>query len=298
MGCQFELGLMASDHNFAEQMLDVAYAELSRIESVFTEFDPASETSKVNRYAGGSSVVVSDEFFQLTQRALAIAKLTQGHFDLTTAALKKLYSFKKEGNHFPNFHTLQTALKSCGMDQLILDAANNTIRYKHNKTRINFAAIGKGYAADVVRRLWKHHGVLSGYINASGDLCAWGLNDIGKPWQVGIKNPLANKGSLFYLPIEDGAIATSGNYEQYFDYKGTRFSHTIHPKTGIPVTEMMSVSVISPSAELSDALATAVTVMGTENGLALIDALPKTFAIAVTADAQVQFSKAIQYVSA
>jgi len=156
---------------------------------------------------------------------------------------------------------------------------------------ISFAAIGKGYAADCVKKIWQKEGVKSGYINASGDLTAFGTKPDGSLWKMGITNPDNTKEILFYIPVSFASVATSGDYEQYFIYNGKRYSHNINPKTGLPLQGIKSVSVISPSAELSDALATAVSVMGRERGIDFINQLPNTHCVFITEDNQTFFSQ-------
>ena len=147
--------------------------------------------------------------------------------------------------------------------------------------RISFAAIGKGYAADRVKSLLVNKGIQSGVINASGDLTAWGRNEDGSPWKVGIADPNDPTKIVLWIPIENASVATSGDYEQYFMRDGIRYSHTIDPKTGHPVTGIKSVTIVSPSAELSDALATAVFVMGKDVGMNFIEQLPHTHAVII-----------------
>ena len=152
---------------------------------------------------------------------------------------------------------------------MLLD--NYQISFSDSLARIGFGAIGKGYAADHVKKLMEGYGLPGGVINASGDLTTWGTRANGEGWKVGVPEPGEKDNIILWLPMDNKAIATSGDYEKYFTNKGRRFSHIINPKTGLPVVGASSVSIISSSAELSDALATAVSVLGIEVGLNLIN---------------------------
>lgn len=142
---------------------------------------------------------------------------------------------------------------------------------KEKGMRLGFGGIGKGYAAEMAKALLKKEGVEGGIVNASGDLCTWGNQPNGKPWTIGIVNPDQKHLPFSYLDITDMAIATSGNYEKYVEIEGIKYSHTINPKTGLPVTGIKSVTIISPNAEIADAMATPVTIMGISAGLNMIN---------------------------
>ena len=144
---------------------------------------------------------------------------------------------------------------------------------KKKGMRIGFGGIGKGYAADRAKQILQGLGIKSGIVNAAGDLVTWGMQLNGSPWTIGIADPDQSDRPFSSLNISNMAIATSGNYEKYVMIDGKRYSHTIDPKTGFPVSGIKSVSIICPSAELADALATPVIVMGVRVGLNLINQL-------------------------
>jgi len=135
--------------------------------------------------------------------------------------------------------------------------------------------------------------VRSGVINASGDLTAWGAQPDGSPWKIGIADPRDPSLSRLWFPVENASVATSGNYEQYVEIDNIRYSHNIDPRSGLPVKGIKSVTIVSPSAELCDALATAVTVMGRQAGLHLIDQIPDTFGIMIDEKDRIFTSKKI-----
>jgi len=298
MGSSFEFGIVDADPDRARQLLELGIVETQRIEDTLTEFKPDSITSQINANAGIKELVVSKEVYDLLNRSLNISKLTNGYFDITVGPLKRLYKFKNNVFSFPPKKDIKSALQKVGYQKIQLETNKQTAFLETSDMYISFAAIGKGYAADAVRNLWKEHGAHNGYINASGDLTAFGTNEKGDLWKIGIADPDHTQNMLFYVPLDRASVATSGDYEQHFMYKGKRYSHNINPKTGMPLSGIKSVSVFSPSAELSDALATAVYTMGVEKGLSFLNQLPKTHGIIIDDQNNVYFSKKLQYEAA
>jgi FAD:protein FMN transferase len=295
MGSAFQFILNAESDEAGEQLLWGCIEEVSRIEKLITEFGEDSETAWVNRNAGVSPVQVSDEMYQLVERSVQISKLTNGAFDITTGILKKLYNFKNVEFEMPSGEKISDCLERTGYRKIKLSGGNRVF-LERKGMRIGFGAIGKGYAANKAMKLMQSKGVSGGVINASGDLCAWGTKWNGDSWKAGIADPDSPDDILCWLRLNGLSIATSGNYEQYFDLNGVRYSHNIDPKTGRPVADIKSVSVVSPHAELSDALATAITVMGIKKGLEIVSQLPKTHCVIVDDQNRVHYSENIERV--
>ena len=292
MGSSFHLIVVEKDDPTAGERLREGVEEIKRIEALITEFSDHSQTALLNKNAGVHPVPVEEEVYQLIQRCLRLSALTQGAFDISAVALRSLYNFKERQASLPDPAILSATLPLVGYRSIL--ASEGRVFLAKKGMRIGFGAIGKGYAADRLRAQWKASGVPAGVINASGDLSAWGLQPDGSPWKVGIADPRDPSRILLWLPVADAAVATSGNYEQFFEIEGVRYSHNIDPRTGIPVREIKSATIISPSAELSDALATAVTVMGVETGLHLIQQLPDTHGIIIDNKDRVFTSKNIE----
>jgi thiamine biosynthesis lipoprotein len=288
MGSAFEFVLLTDDDG--EELLDAAIAEVKRIEYLLTEFSETSQTALLNKNAGIKPVAVDREVYDIIKRSKQISAITQGAFDITSGLLKKMYNFKGQQFSLPDGIQLNNALKRVGNKNISLLDGHRVYLTQPNM-HIGFGAIGKGYAADKVKELLINKGVTSGVINASGDLTAWGNRIDGKPWKVGIANPNDRNNTIAWLPILNSSVATSGDYEQYFEIDGVRYSHSINPKTGKPVKGIKSVTIVSPSAELSDALATAVTIMGKEVGMHFIEQLPNTHCLLVTDKNEIVVSK-------
>lgn len=279
MGSDFELIVCGAEEE-SNSWLNSGITEIQRLEYLLTAFSNTSETARINLNAGISPVKVVPEVWTLIQRCIHLSGLTQGAFDITSGALKALYSFKDKTSGWPAHHALAEALHCTGYQHIDLQDAHQ-VYLKRKGMRIGFGAIGKGYAADCVKKLWTNAGVISGVVNASGDLTAWGVQPDGSPWKVGIADPDDPQHIIMWLPVDNASVATSGNYEQFFDYKGIRYSHNIDPVTGLPARFLKSVTIISPSAELSDALATAVTIMGVEVGMNFVNQLPHVHCVII-----------------
>ncbi|UPK68207.1 FAD:protein FMN transferase [Chitinophaga filiformis] len=272
MGNTFEITVVAADERWAQEKIDLAVAEISRIEKLLTTFDENSQTNQINQQAGISAVKVDREVFDLIQRANRISGITDGAFDITYGSIdKRLWNFDKSMTSLPDEATAKAMVKLINYRNVILDAENCTVLLKEKGMRIGFGGIGKGYAAEMAKALLKREGVKSGIVNASGDLTTWGLQPDNKPWTIGIAHPDNAHLPFSYMNITDLAVATSGNYEKYVIIDGRKYSHTINPKTGLPVTGIKSVTIISPNAEIADAMATPVTIMGIKAGLNMID---------------------------
>ncbi|HOX81408.1 MAG TPA: FAD:protein FMN transferase [Chryseolinea sp.] len=272
MGSSFEF-IIVEEPEAGYALIETAIEEVKRIETLLTEFSSTSQISQINQAAGMDSVSVDEEVYAIIKRCNEISNLTQGAFDITAVALRKLYNFK--GQHFvwPDEDQIKNALNSVG-HHLIDLSKSNAVFLKKSGMHIAFGAIGKGYAADCVKKILKERGVENAVINASGDLTAWGNRLDGSRWKIGIADPDKPSNILAWLPIQNSSVATSGDYEQFVERNGIRYSHTIDPKTGHPVKGIKSVTIFGPSAELCDALATAVTIMGVTVGLYFLDQLP------------------------
>lgn len=272
MGNNFEITVVGNNEIWANERISNAIHEIKRIEKLLTTFDETSQTNQINKQAGITPIKVSKEIFELIQRSIKISELTQGAFDITYGSIdKKLWNFDKTMTALPDAETAKSMIRLVNYKNILLDETNCTIMLKEKGMRIGFGGIGKGYAAEMAKALMKNEGVTSGIVNASGDLAAWGNQADGKPWTIGIAHPDNARLPFSRINITDMAVATSGNYEKFVLIDGKKYSHTINPKTGLPVTGIKSVTIISINAELADAMATPVTIMGIKAGLHLIN---------------------------
>ncbi|NPA43487.1 MAG: FAD:protein FMN transferase [Chlorobi bacterium] len=293
MGSAFEIMVTDDDSLSAQAHIDAAVNEIKRIEKLISSWDPDSETSRINRMAGIRPVKVSDELFSLIARSLAISRITDGAFDITFASMDKIWRFDGSMKTKPSPEEVARSVRLVGYENVVLDSVRKTVFLKHKGMKIGFGGIGKGYAADKAKQLLISRGVKGGIINASGDMNVWGTTPDGRPWTVAIVNPFNKKTAFATVPMRDGAVATSGDYEKYVMFDGVRYAHIINPKTGWPVTGTVSVTVFAPTAELADALATAVFVMGIEAGIDRVNQLPGIEAVIVDEEGKVHTSAGI-----
>ena len=282
MGNSFALTVVEENAEIAEEHIDAAIDEIKRIEALLTTFSENSQTNLVNQQAGISPVRVDKEVFQLVQRSIRISELTQGSFDISYGSIdKSLWNFDLSMKALPDKATAKASVRLINYKNILLDEADSSIFLKEKGMRIGFGGIGKGYAAEMAKSLLIKRGVKAGVVNAAGDLTTWGKQPDGKEWTVGIADPTIRDRSFSSICISNMAIATSGNYEKYVVIDGKKYSHTIDPKTGFPVTGIKSATIICPNAELADAMATPIMVMGVAVGLDLVNQLPNMACIIV-----------------
>ena len=281
MGSDFEITVVAITQLEADKQIAIAIGEISRIEALISSWKPTSQTSNINKNAGVAPVQVSEELFSLIQRALQISNLTDGAFDISYASMDKLWKYDGSMTQMPSKEAIKKSVAKVGYKDIVVDPQNSTVFLKNKGMKIGFGAIGKGYAADKAKKLLISNGVSGGIINASGDINSWGSKPSGSSWQVAITNPLNKNKAFAMLPIKD-AVVTSGNYEKYVIFNSRRYSHIIDPRTGYPSQGIISVTVFAPKAELADALATSVFVMGVETGIDRINQLKAVECIIIT----------------
>lgn len=295
MGNQFEITVVAHTKEWAYTMIDEGVNEIKRIEKLLTTFSEDSETNLINRFAGIEPVKVSDETFGIIERSIRISSVTQGAFDITYGSIdKRLWNFDTSMKTLPSAKQAKKMVRLINYKNIALDEGNKTVFLQEKGMRIGFGGIGKGYAAEMAKEVMKKKSVTSGIVNASGDLTAWGTQPDGKAWTVGIVHPDYKEYPFSYMNVSDMAVATSGNYEKFVMINGKKYSHTIDPRTGLPVSGIKSVTIISPNAEICDAMATPVMIMGIHTGLDLINQLKQVSCVIIDDDNKIYTSKNIK----
>ena len=244
----------------------IVYEEFKRLNSILSFYDPESELSQLNQTCN-ESFPASDELIEILQLSRKIYEESGGAFDVSCGVL---YGFWKDlirkgkVKEFPSGQTIEDLKNLCGMDNIDMDSKKNTIIIKRKGLKIDLAGIAKGYMVDKAIKKLQEAGIDSALINAGGDIYCLGKNK-DRLWKVGVKDPKHHESIMESVELIDKAIVTSGSYEQFFDYKGERYSHLIDPRTGYPVkTNIVSVSVISQSCAIADSLATSLFIMEPE----------------------------------
>jgi len=290
MGSKFEITIVAKDAETASKNIDSVIAEITRIEYLISDWKPQTQISEVNRNAGIKPVKVDQEVFDLTKRAVELSKITNGAFDISFAAMDKIWKFDGSMVEMPTEEAIKKSVERVGYQNIKLDSLNSTIFLQLKGMKIGFGALGEGYAADRCRNIMLAKGIKAGIVNGSGDMSTWGKPPKGKTWNIGITNPF-HKDSLFaVVPLKNGAAVTSGSYEKFVVFNGTRYSHIINPATGYPATGLTSVTVFGPDAELANGFSTSMMVLGKEKGLALLNQFPAFSCIMFGDDGKVYHS--------
>ncbi|GAB2974521.1 FAD:protein FMN transferase [Mucilaginibacter puniceus] len=265
MGDNFEISVVGNDPVWANQHIDTALNEISRVEKLLSTFSDDSIINQINRNAGIAPVKVSTEIFNMFSRALQISELTYGVFDITYASVEKDLYTRDSG-------LLTKDVYCINYKDIILDAAKTTVFLNKKNMRVGFGAVSKGYAADRAKYALQMAGVSSGVINAGGDLLTWGLQPDFTAWTVAVADPEQEGKPYGHINISDMAIATSVNTEKYVAINPV-VSNTIDPKSGFIVSDIASVSILGPTAEFADAMATPVMAIGINGGLYLVNQL-------------------------
>lgn len=291
MGGRFDITIVGRDSADAEMNIDTVIREITRIEHLISDWIPETQVSQVNANAGIRPVRVNDEVFALTERALYLSGLTNGAFDISFAAMDRIWKFDGSMTSMPSPEAIARSVEKVGYQDIVLDKINSTVFLKNKGMKIGFGALGEGYAADKCREMMLAKGVRAGIVNGSGDMSAWGKQPDGSDWVIGINDPL-RKGELFaVIPLKQGAVVTSGSYEKFVVFGGKRYSHIINPATGYPATGLSSVTVFGPSAETANGFSTSLMVMGKDAGLKLLKRHPKYSCVMITDGGKVFTSK-------
>lgn len=294
MGCHYEITVIAQNETDANHYIDIAAGEVTRIEKLISEWDSTTQISTVNKYAGIKPVKVDKEVFDLIVRSIKISELTDGAFDISWAGMNQIWKFDGSMKRLPSKEEVAASVKSVGYKNIVLNAKDTTVFLKLKGMRLGFGGIGKGYSADKGAALLKSMGVKGGIMNGSGDITAWGTQPDGKPWMIGITNPF-NKDKIFsWFPFDGHSIGTSGNYENFVEFNGVRYTHIIDPRTGWPVHGVASVTLFGPTAELSTALTKAIFVMGKEVGINLIKQFKTIEYVVVDEQGKIEVSEHIK----
>ena len=293
LGSPFEMTVVAQDTVQGNEYIDLAVAEVKRIENLISDWIPTTQISQVNKNAGIKPINVDKEVFDLVERSIKVSQITSGAFDISYASMDKIWKFDGSMKAMPTEEAIRKSVAKIGYKDVILDPKEQTIFLKNEGMKLGLGGIGQGYIADKIKALLQSKGCVSGIVNVSGDINTWGKQTDGKLWTVAIVNPM-NKNKVFAtFPLEDSAVETSGNYEKFVTFNGIRYSHIIDPRTGYPAQGVVSVSVFAKQTEIADALATGIFVLGVEVGLDLVNQLKGIECVIVDDKGKIHTSKGI-----
>ncbi len=296
MGTPVRVELWSDDPAQAKTAIAAVMKEMHRIDALMSPFKAESELSRINREAASHPVQISEELFQLIQKAQSVSSLTGGVFDISFASVGALYDYRK-GIH-PSAEKIQALLTRINYLAIKLDAKTRSLSFSQPGMRIDLGGIAKGYAVDRAILLLQQAGIHHALVSAGGDSRLLGDRH-GRPWMIGIRHPrdtpkktTAEKArtSPVVLPLSDIAISTSGDYERYFIRDGVRYHHIINSKTGDAARASQSATVIGADASMTDALSTSIFILGAKKGITLINRLPGFDAVVIDANGRLHYS--------
>jgi len=314
MGTFARVVAVAEDSSTAKKSIKAAFAEIQKVDDLMSDYKDGSEISLVNRDAYNQPVKVSQYTFEVLQKSIEFSKLTDGAFDITVGPLVDLWHSAAEANAVPTDAELSEARSKVGYEKLILDANELSVRFAAEDMRIDLGGIAKGYAIDKAIQAMLAVGAIGAMVDIGGDIRCFGTPMQGKNyWLIGLQDPnisgddidiltqlvlseiegagIQTSKPLLVLQLKDAAVTTSGNYRRFTLIDGKKYSHIINRQTGISTEGLLSVTIISKNATDADALATAVSVMGAEKGLALIKTIPQTEAILIPSQPKFELIK-------
>jgi len=285
MGTRITVEVWADDAAKGNQAIDAVLDEMRHIDETMSTYKPTSEVSQVNARAADGPMHISKELFDLLTAARQYSEITDGAFDITYASVGYLYDFRKHVR--PDDAQIAQALPAINYRHVILDPANQTVKFSQKGVRIDLGGIAKGYSVDCGIDVLKGLGYTRAYVGAGGDSRIIG-DRFGKPWMVGIRDPMKGEGNVIArIPLVDAAISTSGDYERFFEEKGVRYHHIIDPHTGHSASKVRSATVIGPYATRTDGLSKTAFVLGPDKALEIYNRLKDIDAIIVELDGTV-----------
>jgi thiamine biosynthesis lipoprotein len=299
------ISVVSGSGDKAEKAIDKAFGEIEKLDRLLNFFSDSSEVSEINRNAGLKAVAVSPETFEVIEKAIYASGKTNGAFDVTIGSVTTLWDFHKRTK--PEDKKIKERLPLVNYNNIVLTKKISSVYLKKKGMLIDPGGIAKGYAADKAVEALKREGIKSGLVSISGDIKAFGLKPDLKPWKIGIRNPRPNPSSPYPSPtrgegtailppplmgggkgegekgfsdeimatieMTDMAISTSGDYERYFIIEGKRYHHILNPKTGYPVDECRSVSIVAKDGAVTDPFSTGIFILGGEKGIKLLEVM-------------------------
>ena len=280
MGTFVSMTLLHSSKDQAEEAMSLAFGEVERLEQLLSRYDRATPVYRLNRE--GILKDVPPEVSDVMRHSLRLHKITHGFFDVTVKPAVDLLKEKLvEQKGRPTEEEIREVLSLIDAENISLQ--ENTIRFKKEGMGVTFDGIAKGYIVDRAARALSGRGIENYLINAGGDIRTKGSKQGQQPWLVAIQDPEKRQKYPDMVQMRDGAIATSGNYEVYFD-RERMFHHIINPMTGVSPCSSVSVSITANTTMEADALATSVFVMSPAEGIRLINSLPHCSSLVVARD--------------
>ena len=282
LGTVVDIRVRDTDEEKADDVIAKAFAEIKRIDDLFTTYNEDSPVWKFND-SYDSIITVNEEIFNLMILCDSLWRISDGCFDVAIESLVQAWGFDSQSPEVPDSEQIELALKESGWNKIKLLDENKV--YRRENVKLNFGAIAKGYAVDKAIDVLKNFGIISALVNAGGE-----IKGIGNDWVIGVQHPREEKEIIKRIKPNGVSVATSGDYENYFEKDGICYHHILDPKTGYPPKGLQSVTIIHKENAFADGLATAVFVMGKEKGIELIESLNETEAMIIDDEGKIFYT--------
>jgi thiamine biosynthesis lipoprotein ApbE len=284
MGTTFSITI--DGHDDPSTAVEAAFDEIRRVDHLLSTYKEDSEISEVNRRETAAPIPVSDCFWDVVVASRHYHRLSEGGFDPTIYPLMQLWGFTKKQGRIPAKEELDAVLPLVDLEQITLAESARTIHFERHGMALDFGGIAKGYAVDCAIGKLKDLGINNAIIDAGGNFYALGIPTGRERWRAGVRHPLRRDDLIARLSITNKGVATSGNYERFFEIDGKKYCHIIDPRTGRPVENMLSTTIVADTAMAVDALSTSVFVLGEKKGMDLIESLPGVEGMLILQDAE------------
>ncbi|MCE5185908.1 MAG: FAD:protein FMN transferase [Planctomycetaceae bacterium] len=298
MGTLARIVVVAKDSARAAEAIELAFDEIVSLERLMSDFDPNSQLSLVNRRAFTEPVPVDDSLFEVLSASIEYSRLSDGAFDITVGPVVGLWRAERNTGVPPTLQALEEARRAVGWQSLLLDPGKKTVRFAKPGMHLDLGGIAKGYAVDRALELLGQSGAQGAMVDLGGNIRTFGVPAHGaRHWNIGLQDPRRNEHTLAVLNLDNLAVATSGDYRRFAVVNGQRLSHIIDPNTAQSAQSVSSVTIIAPSAMQTDALSTAVTVLGDQKGLLLVQSLPQVETIIIKNGAMIKSANAARFIA-
>lgn len=272
MGTRFRIVLYAADEATAKDAARAAFARVAELNRIMSDYLADSELMQLCKHAGGEPVKVSQDLFDVLQKAQEVAQMSGGAFDVSVGPIVRLWRVARKTKKLPDPDELKRALAKVHYRNIRLDAERRTVQLLVLGMLLDLGGIAKGYAADAILEVLRSRSITRALAAAGGDIAVGDAPPNAKGWKIGITPLLPeSKTPPQYVLLKNAAVSTAGDANQYVEIDGVRYSHIVDPKTGMGLVGRRSVTVIAPKGVWSDGLDTAACVMGVDNGLKMIE---------------------------
>ena len=298
MGTLLTITAWGADTGVLLAAIHAARDSVRLVDSLMSVYRPESDISTVNRNAGGSPVRVAAQTLHVLRRARDFWRLSGGAFDPTVGPLVDAWGFRGESGRMPTAFALDSLRGLVGFPGVQIDSTASTVRLARAGMQLDLGGIAKGYALDLGRAAMRNAAITGGMLDLGGNVLVFGRPPTGRTWRIGIRHPRHGSALLGTLALDSGAVATSGDYEHFYEIDGVRYAHLLDPRTGAPARGIVAATAIGPAGEWSDGLSAALFLSGAVRGVSIADSLPGTGAVYVLDDGTGRVTRARIVVSA